>query len=449
MRLSLITTSHRILGLDENERFFDIHSGKGTYYGMAVAGSNLYVASRGDSAVRDNGGASVCQGGSVLVFNTNTLEVVDELRAPFPLRDMHGVACIDGKLFIACSGDNLVAIHDLDTGGWEEWYPATEVGARHCDINHFNTIAVHKNRLVLLAHNRGPSQLLFYDRCSLDLCESVQLGQQAHDVFDIEGVLGVCSSAEGRLVSTAGWALRTGGFPRGISLTTDSILLGISQIAERGIRGEVSSVVRRFTPDWHYQCDYVLDGAGMVLDILSMDVGVEVLDKLQMFGCSRQVTGTFNELIPGNVISPGVDDGRSGVYDPEWHTPEGSHRWTAAREARMRIIANPGESAISVTALNAYPGEYRLDVYVDGQYVGYMEWEQAGELTETFALPAGFRVCDVLFRVPRLWRPSRYLQTRDERKLGIAIMAVGIQEIPLPNAVQQPGCGPDAVLSPR
>jgi hypothetical protein len=427
MRLSLITTSHSVLGLDEDERFFCIHSGKGPYYGMALAGSNLYVASRGDSAGPDNGDAGVCESGSVLVFDSNTLEVVDELRAPFPIRDMHGVACIDGKLFITCAADNLVAIHDLTTGRWEEWYPSVDVGARHCDINHFNTIAVHENRLVLLAHNRGASQLLFYDRCSFDLCKSVRLGQQAHDIYSIDGVLGVCSSAEGRLVSTAGWTVRTGGFPRGIAFTSDSILLGISQIAERGIRSKVSSVLRRFTPDWHYQCDYVLDEGGMVLDILPIEVGVGVLDKLQMFRCGRQVTGTFNELIPGNVISPGADHDRSGVFDAEWHGPEGRHRWTAACEARMRMIANPGETAISVTALNGYPGEYRLDVYVDGQHVGYMQWGQAGESTETFALPAGSRICEVLFRVPRLWRPSKYLQTKDERKLGIAIVAVVIQ----------------------
>lgn len=427
MKLSLITTSHCVLGLDESERFFEIHSGKGLYYGMAIAGSRLYVTARGDSTVPDGSEACACQSGSVLVFDTNTLALTDELRAPFPLRDMHGAACIDGKLFIACSGDNLVAIHDLATGRWEEWYPASDVGARHCDINHFNTIAVHENRLVLLAHNRGASQLLFYDRCSLDLCESVQLGQQAHDIYSIDGALGVCSSAEGRLLSTAGWALRTGGFPRGIAFTSESILVGISQIAERENRGQVSSVLRRFTPSWHYQCDYVLDKGGMVLDILALDVGPEVLDKLQMYRCGRQVTGTFNELIPGNIIRPGADDGHSGVYDPEWHAPEGSHRWTAAREARMRMIANPGETAISITALSAHPGEYRLDVNVDSQRVGRMQWEQAGELTETFPLPAGSRACEVSFRVSKLWQPSKYLQTKDERKLGIAIMEVRIQ----------------------
>jgi hypothetical protein len=418
-RLTLITTTNNLLALDGQERFYRIHSGKGLYYGLASDERNLYVTCRGTTMGPAEAATRAQENGSVLVFNAHTLALTGELRPPdFPLRDVHGAALIDGKLFIACSYDNLIAILDFATGRWEKWYPSADLKARDCDVNHFNTIAVHGERIILLAHNNGPSQLFFYDRRSLDLCRVIRLGKWAHDIFRVGGEIAVCSSAEGLLVSTSGWTVRTGGFPRGVDLTGDSILAGISTLADRVNRHEMSSVLRRYTPSWLHTCDYLLEGVGMVLDILSLDADADL--RLEPFSDVRRFPGTYNDAAPGNVYLPGIDSARSGVFAPEWHGPEGTHRWTAALNARMTIVANPGESTISVTALSGFPDAYYAEVYVNGQCAGRMEWVRPGPLAAKFELPTVTGALELLFRVPHLWQPSG----DDTRKLGIGIFDV-------------------------
>lgn len=361
------------------------------------------------------------ENGSVLVFDAHTLVLTGELRPPrFPLRDVHGARLIDGKLFVACCYDNLIAIIDLATGLWEKWYPAADLNARDRDVNHFNTIAVHDNRIILLAHNNGPSQLFFYDPSSLDLCRVIQLGQQAHDIFQAGGEFAVCSSAEGLLVSTSGWTLRTGGFPRGVDLTGDSILVGISTLADRANRHQMSSVLRRYTSSWIHTRDYLLEGVGMVLDILPIEIDDGSSAALEPFLGVRRFPGTYNDVAPGNVYLPGVDDRRCGVFAPEWHGPEGAHRWTASLDARMNIVVNPGESSIFITAMNGFPGAYYAEVYVSGHCIGRMEWIEHGTLAGTFALPVAAGALELLFRVPHLWQPS----AGDPRKLGVGIFDV-------------------------
>jgi hypothetical protein len=421
-RLTIITTTNHVLALDEQERFYRIHSGKGLYYGLATDERNLYVACRGTTIGPADANTRARENGSVLVFDVRTLALTGELRPPhFPLRDVHGAALIDGKLFIACSYDNLIAILDLASGRWAKWYPAADVNARDHDVNHFNTIAVHDDRIVLLAHNNGPSHLLFYDPKSLDLCRVIELGQQAHDIFRASGEFAVCSSAEGLLVSTSGWTFRTGGFPRGVDLTGHSILVGISPLADRASRHEMSSVLRRYTPSWLHACDYLLEGVGMVLVVLSIDAGA--VAGLEPFSDLRRFPGAYNDVAPGSVYLPGVDNTRNGVFAPEWHGPEGAHRWTAALDARMTVVVNPGERTVSVTAMSGFPGAYYAEVYVSGQRVGRMEWTRAGQLGATFELPAMTGALELLFRVPHLWQPS----SDDPRKLGIGIFDVTLR----------------------
>ena len=389
------------------------------YYGLARDERNLYAACRGTTVGPAEAATREQENGSVLVFDAHTLALTGELRPPhFPLRDVHGAALIAGKLFVACSHDNLIAILDLATGRWEQWYPAADVYARDRDVNHFNTIAVHDNSIVLLAHNNGPSHLLFYDPGTLDLCRVIQLGEQAHDIFRAGGVLAVCSSAEGLLVSTSGWRLRTGEFPRGIDITGDSILVGISPLADRASRHQMSSVLRCFTPAWLHTRDYLLEGVGMILAILSMEVDGRL--RLEPFTGVRRFRGEYNDVAPGNVYLPGIENARSGVFAPEWHGPEGAYRWTAALDARMIVAVNPGESTVSVTATSGFPGAYYADVLVNGQCIGRMEWTRAAQMAATFALPAAVGAVELLFRVPHLWQPSE----EDTRKLGIGIFAV-------------------------
>lgn len=131
------------------------------------------------------------------MLDAASLLPISELRPDeFPLRDVHGIACFNSKLWVSCSFDNLVAVFDTATRRWMKWYPSIDLAARDHDVNHFNTIVPDGERICILAHNNGPSHLLFYDRSSLELCSVLKLGQQAHDVFPVGAAVATCSSAE-------------------------------------------------------------------------------------------------------------------------------------------------------------------------------------------------------------------------------------------------------------
>ena len=97
------------------------------------------------------------------------------------------------------------------------------------DVNHLNSLAFDTGDLCVIAHNRGPSELLRFDPSSRALRSRTPFGLQSHNIRRTrEGALVTCSSGDGTLVSLDGWCLEIGGFPRGIALYEDETYVGIS-----------------------------------------------------------------------------------------------------------------------------------------------------------------------------------------------------------------------------
>jgi hypothetical protein len=252
----------------------------------------------------------------------------------------------------------------------------------------------------------------------LDLTAVLKLGDQAHDIFPVDGGIGTCSSADGLLAADTGWKLRTGAFPRGFAYRHDAILVGLSQVARRSDRHEMSGIARRFTPKWHHVADYVLPSVGMVLAILPVDLDASAMAAWEPFEADS-FYGAYNPLEPGNIYRVGEND--DAVFTPEWHMGENTHRWTGARSSRMTIVVNPGESVLVITASSGFPGPYWVEVSLNGNILGTLYWPQPGHASSEFALPPGVQGgCEVAFRVPHLWQPSTHPYT-DQRKLGVRI----------------------------
>ncbi len=415
----LIATTHHLLGFDGQDQFGLVHSGSGLYYGLAQDDRRIYVSCRNQSTGPYDATMRTGETGSILVFDAASLSLTEEFRPEdFALRDVHGIACFDGKLWVTSSFDNLIAVFDIAARRWTKWFPAIDPAARNRDVHHFNTIVLDGERIGLLAHNNGPSHLLFYDRASLELCSVLQLGVQAHDIFQAGGGVATCSSAEGLLLSSAGWVLRTGAFPRGVAYGHDDILVGLSQVAPRSDRHKTSAIVRCFTPQWHHAADYILPGVGMVLAILPLrDASASATLEPFLVKCSR---GAYNSLEPGNVYAGG-----SAAFAPEWHSGEPTHRWTGAREARMTVVVNPGETTLTISCSSSFPGSYYAEVFLNGLLSAVLRWSQPGWLSQALALPSGIQgKCELLFRVPHLWQPSATLGTNDSRMLGVSIQEV-------------------------
>jgi hypothetical protein len=420
----LISTSQHLLLLETNRKtVYRVHSGKGLYYGLClhhgrvIAGCRNRVPSSDDDERGEERGS--------LLFFDERFGVENEVQPPFPLRDLHGIMSLGDTVWLTCAFDNLVAIFNPTTKIWRKWYPSVDPLARDRDVHHFNTIVNLGDRLALLAHNWGPSHVLFYRYPSLELDMVMPLGVHAHNIFLMDGSLATCSSAEGLLVAESGWRIRTGGFPRGLAATGEARLVGLSRNASREERSVADGVIRVFDDAWRFQTDYVLRGVGMILDILPISIDARALLRLDSWAHLQTYDGQYNPEHPGDSYFPGQQCEQANCW-PEWHAAEGSHRWTGACDASMTVTVNPGEDFLTVQAMSGFPEHYVTDVCLDGTSLGQLEFPTAGTTSATFSVKgyAG-KQARLSFRVPWLWQPAAHITgSRDARRLGIAVCSV-------------------------
>lgn len=262
----LVTTSHSLLLLDgRTGDFSPVHRDEGLYFGIGERGGRWYVAARGRMVSSDV--APEEERGSILVFDAG-LALVDRLTAPFTLRDMHEILWHGDRLWITCSFDNVIAIHDAASGRWEAWHPLGPTPGPPYDVNHLNSLAVIDGRLCVVAHNFGASELLEFDLRTRELLARRPFGNQSHNIRVMDdGAIMTCSSGEGALVATNGWRLEVGGFPRGIAKAGGETYVGISEIAERKDRDLSTGRIAVFDSAWKHRRTLELRGEGLILDL--------------------------------------------------------------------------------------------------------------------------------------------------------------------------------------
>ncbi len=260
----LVTTSHSLLWLDEHTgQTVPLHRGAGLYYGIASDAQHIYVGAR--KRLVSSATPASEERGCILVFN-HQLQLQDTWSAPFALRDIHEIAMHEGTLWITCSHDDMVALRHPD-GQWQAWYPLGEPQGEPRDVHHYNSFAFTPGTVHLLAHNRGASERLEFNLSDRSLRARHPLGQQAHNLWQQGGQWHTCSSGEGRLLGDAGFALSTGGFPRGIARLGAHTAIGISQLAERQQRDLTDGHIHIYNDQWQLQHQWTLPSEGLVLDI--------------------------------------------------------------------------------------------------------------------------------------------------------------------------------------
>lgn len=265
----LLTTSHSFLLLDtDSGELHRLHRGKGLYYGIAQYGDKLYVAAR--NRLVSSGVAQKDERGEILIFD-QTLQLCGTLNAPFPLRDLHEIAWHDGKLWATCSFDNMIAIFDGEH--WEQWYPLGMSEGEPSDVNHFNSFMFDTERVWILAHNHGDSELLAYTLPTRELTQRIAMGRCGHNIWRENGQILSCSSLEGKLLGEHGFLLETGGFPRGVAFDGDTCCVGISELAERGTRDLTTGKVMIFNRNWKLHKEISLPGEGLILDLRPLPPG--------------------------------------------------------------------------------------------------------------------------------------------------------------------------------
>ena len=266
----LLTTSQSFLLLDtESGHATRLDGGNGLYYGIARQGDHLYVAAR--KRLVSSAVPSADERGEILIFDRQ-LRRSGVLQAPFPLRDLHEIAWHDGKLYATASHDNLIAVYDGQR--WEQWYPLGGPGVG--DVNHFNSFMFEDGLVWILAHNRGPSELLAFSLADRAQVRSVMLGNCGHNMWREDGQLLTCSSAESRLLGDRGFVLETGGFPRGVAFDATSRCIGVSALIERKSRDFTMGKVLVTDRAWRPRHEIALADEGLVLDLMQLPDGFAV-----------------------------------------------------------------------------------------------------------------------------------------------------------------------------
>lgn len=261
MRL-LVTTSNSVLSVDTSSGAIGrIHAGSGLYYGIASWENKTFVAARNLAA-----GCDVSSGrGEVIVFGRGFVEE-GRIRAPFPLRDMHEIAWHDGGLLVTCSADNMVA--QYKDGCWDTWHPLGYSAEAHGrDKNHFNSFLCDDGKMMLLAHNWGPSSIFAFASFGGAPESELPIGRSAHNIRLYAGEILVCSSGEGLVRGSLGLSVKTGGWPRGLVIGEEKIAVGVSPIAKREGRGLGDPEVVVYDCSWNLLATIPLPGEGAICDM--------------------------------------------------------------------------------------------------------------------------------------------------------------------------------------
>ena len=157
---------------------------------------------------------------------------------------------------------------------WEKWYP---LGAEDAgDANHFNSFMFEQGRIWILAHNRGPSELMAFSLADRSLLERIAMGHCGHNIWRENGELFSCSSSESSVVSERGFRLETGGFPRGVAFDATSRCVGVSALAERKARDLNAGKLAVYSTAWTPRHAIELSDEGLVLDLMVLPQGFAV-----------------------------------------------------------------------------------------------------------------------------------------------------------------------------
>jgi len=243
----LIATSRGFICIDENTPdAWLVDSGRGTYYGITYSEKNIFVAARRITYATGKDKMNE-QEGVILVFDYD-LNQVDELYAPFRLRDLHQLYYFNDALWIVCTYDCIIAIYR--GGQWEKWYPLGEgagAGAGKAKAYHLNSIYSKDGAIFLGGSINRVGLIYIYRESDRELLERHYAGYSSHNVWRENGTVYTLSSMSGTCVNMDGsiQVVSRGNFIRGVVATEDTKYFGISESLSRASRDGSSCMIKK------------------------------------------------------------------------------------------------------------------------------------------------------------------------------------------------------------
>lgn len=188
----------------------------------------------------------------------------------------HQILWFDDKLWIANTQYDYANIYDFDNKSWEIWRMFNEKTyrgpeKRGGDIYHMNGVWFYDGHVFVCAHNKQrPSFISIFEYPSLKYIETLDVGRMIHNIWCENGEFFTCSSGDGKIITTTGKeVVRTGGFPRGVSITDKYNCIGISPHHFHGCkkRNEVDGEIQIYDKNWNLIRVFVTRGFGQVYEM--------------------------------------------------------------------------------------------------------------------------------------------------------------------------------------
>jgi len=242
---------------------WQIDAGRGAYYGISFDTERIYIACRQVAY----GGAKEPQDNAILCLDRK-LRLLEVLRAPQPIRDVHQILCDGGTLFVCSTFDDAVMEYAVASRTWNVWRPFNDDATTH-DVHHINSVFV-KGDLIMLAGSQPKGWFARFDRGHRPLENGKHLmGSMSHNVWLEDGEVSVCSSHEGALVSTSGTRqlIHPGAWLRGVCQVGPQRYVGISQELQRGRRSGSDCSIVAFSGEGRVDRYYTILGSGTLNDL--------------------------------------------------------------------------------------------------------------------------------------------------------------------------------------
>jgi FkbM family methyltransferase len=241
-----------------------VHEGAGSYFGITWDKQHYYILARNYD--------QTSLGNRILIFDRD-LHLTSEIDCSEYVREGHQIRAIGDKLLICNTNRNCVTTIGLTDGLVEHFFPLPD--STGTNINHFNTLSLHDGRLWIVAANRyRNSFFMCYEWPTMRLLDVDAVGLAAHNLIEWKGWKAICDSYHGAIVltkkgydkdkreypmhvmhlladsnevnvetigmSSAYFRERRGAhlFPRGLAITGDLALIGISEFTKRSMRKE-------------------------------------------------------------------------------------------------------------------------------------------------------------------------------------------------------------------
>ncbi len=260
---ALVATSKYLFLIDLNNGAREIINDKyGLFYGITWDQNFIYVAVRWYPPLVPT---SHIERPRLLVFDYN-FKLQDCQKSEVEAGGLHQITYYDNKLYCSCSRDDSFIVGENNE--WRIWYPSKNIEDHNKDTHHFNSIWFDENKLFIVGHNNGPSDVWEFSYPDLNIMNKYRIGMHIHNVWKENGVLTVCNSGEGRIETVENQVIcNTGGFPRGVAIGEDLNLIGISKSANRTNRWLSKGRVNIYSKEWKMLDSLDLGKCGQVLEV--------------------------------------------------------------------------------------------------------------------------------------------------------------------------------------